>query len=139
MAPKTRERDGKVWCPKCQELKVPDNFRRNNPERVKRTGSIFRAHCIECERESSRKRHYKRRYGITEEQKFQLINIQGNKCSCCGNEFDDTPRGRPVVDHCHKSGNVRDILCDRYNTALGWVQEDIELCENLIEYIKKHQ
>lgn len=139
MAPKTRELDGKVWCPTCETYLPPDQYHRNGEHRVKRLGSIYRWQCKSCERVASKERKYKQRYSITIEQKEDMVRQQENKCACCNNTFRDTSRGHACIDHDHQTGKVRDILCDRCNTALGWVQEDIELCENLIAYIRKHK
>ncbi len=95
--------------------------------------------CKSCQKDRRQKYHYKKTYGISLEERNQLINIQGNKCGCCGNEFDNSFRGKPVVDHCHKSGKIREILCDRCNVALGVLGDDPELALKCMEYLQKHQ
>lgn len=59
-----------------------------------------------------------KRYGITEEQYKETFNSQGNACAMCkGTEPGGT--GTWCIDHCHKGGHVRGILCHTCNTALG--------------------
>jgi hypothetical protein len=41
-----------------------------------------------------------------------------------------------AVDHNHRTGKVRGILCSRCNTSLGFVDDNIVLLENMISYLK---
>ena len=53
-----------------------------------------------------------------------MLERQGNKCACCG-----APKSTGflsevlVVDHCHKTGDIRDLLCNDCNIVLGIVKE----------------
>lgn len=76
-------------------------------------------------------------YGISLEQWNEMLVKQNNKCSICSTEF--SLLEKPVVDHCHTTGKVRDLLCKKCNTALGMAQEDTNILFNLIEYIKRHK
>jgi hypothetical protein len=61
----------------------------------------------------------RRRYGITVEQYDEMLAAQGGVCALCGT---DQPGGRGEhfsVDHCHKDGHVRGLLCAGCNTNLG--------------------
>jgi hypothetical protein len=42
------------------------------------------------------------------------------------------------VDHNHKTGQIRDLLCIRCNTTLGMLEEDEDLIFSMLEYIKRH-
>ena len=76
----------------------------------------------------------------------QLLEKQGHKCAIC-NSTD--PKGRKsgrggsidvfFVDHNHKTGEVRGLLCNVCNRTIGYVNEDVELIKNMIEYVKKHK
>jgi hypothetical protein len=59
--------------------------------------------------------HVKQKYGITFEEVEILRGQQGNCCALCDKKFLSTP----CVDHCHKTGKVRGLLCVRCNSALG--------------------
>lgn len=43
-----------------------------------------------------------------------------------------------VIDHDHKTGNAREWICDSCNTGLGRFKDDIELIQEVIKYLKKH-
>jgi hypothetical protein len=44
-----------------------------------------------------------------------------------------------VIDHNHKTGNANDWICDSCNTGLGRFKDNIELLQEIIKYLKKHQ
>jgi hypothetical protein len=63
------------------------------------------------------------------------IRIQGYKCAICKIEF--TTKLKPCVDHCHKTGNYRGILCSSCNKALGFLNDNISSLKRAIKYLKK--
>jgi hypothetical protein len=67
---------------------------------------------------SSWKRHIKSKYGLTYEELVLLAEKQGNSCKICHTKF-PTLKSRMVhVDHDHKTGRVRGILCKFCNDQL---------------------
>jgi hypothetical protein len=44
-----------------------------------------------------------------------------------------------VVDHCHNTGALREMLCERCNSMLGFVREDPDVLRRAIEYIERHK
>lgn len=71
-------------------------------------------------RDKARSRYLMREYGITLEQKIAMIDAQNGKCAICEKEF-RSPRSTHL-DHCHKTGVIRGILCHECNTRLGWFE-----------------
>lgn len=75
----------------------------------------------------------KRLYGMSSSQYQQLAELQGNACVICR----EAPTGRPlVVDHCHASGQVRGLLCNRCNVGLGNFQDNPELFYRAAAYLE---
>ena len=88
--------------------------------------------CRKCDNQYHRKygkqhkeqhRIYQRRnrlktiYKGTPEQYNNMLKAQDNKCAICGKEFcKDNP---PFVDHDHKTGKIRGLLCNMCNLHLG--------------------
>jgi hypothetical protein len=68
------------------------------------------------------KRHaeIRRYYGMTFQQYTALLESQGGGCAICG--IKPNPKRRMPVDHSHKTGKNRGILCDRHNVALSWLE-----------------
>lgn len=62
------------------------------------------------------------KYGITETEYIVLYNAQDGRCAICG----VAPLNKLLcVDHDHKTGLVRGLLCARCNTAIGYFLDDI--------------
>jgi hypothetical protein len=64
-------------------------------------------------------------YGLTLQQYENMLSAQGNKCAICSIELTGEKKTtKPNVDHCHKTGVVRGILCGVCNTGLGHLERD---------------
>ena len=83
-----------------------------------------------------------RTLAITNDQYNEFKFEQNNKCSICKEEETRKGRGgeicRLCIDHCHKTGKVRALLCHSCNTGIGKFKDDIVLLQKAIEYLKKH-
>jgi hypothetical protein len=89
-----------------------------------------------------KRRHLVRDFGITEEIYEAMFAAQDGKCAICGREESaiDHKRKAPKslsVDHCHKTGVVRDLLCWTCNSTLGKIQESKTWLEAMISYLEK--
>lgn len=74
-------------------------------------------------------------YGISTEQKEQMIKQQNGVCPLCKKPFS---RKKDIhIDHDHDSGEVRGILCSKCNLAIGLLYESIPTLINIINYLKK--
>lgn len=72
----------------------------------------------------------KRKYGITPEQYDLMFKKQNGKCGICDNPFvENNKKGwgskkEPCVDHDHKTGKVRGILCRGCNLSLSMIEDE---------------
>lgn len=57
-------------------------------------------------------------YGLTLDAWSELFRLQGGRCKICHREG-----CRLSVDHCHTTGDVRGLLCQRCNAALGLMDD----------------
>ena len=87
-------------------------------------------------RRDNRLRVY-RKYSMTEEQWFTLLETQNNCCALCGLPFEDKPGLRPHTDHNHKTGIVRGLLHGHCNTAIGLLSDDATKCRCAAEYLER--
>ena len=77
-------------------------------------------------------------YGITLGEYNKMLEAQDHKCAICGQ--DETRfQKKLVVDHCHETGKVRQLLCNMCNHGLGNFKDDVALMAEAIKYITKHQ
>ena len=67
----------------------------------------------------------------------EMFEKQTGCCAICS--IHQSKRNRRLyVDHDHKTGDVRELLCNRCNTALGAFKDSIENMKKAIEYVNKH-
>jgi hypothetical protein len=81
--------------------------------------------------------HLKRNYGITLQEHTQMFEEQNGVCAICKGEGDGKWK-KLCVDHDHKTGNVRQLLCRNCNMVLGQVGDNVELLAEMIKYLNKH-
>ena len=129
-------------CTKCGVEKELEEFHRTSPFGLHGRKS----RCKMCSKASSRgvAFHYRRfdaqlrhYYGIDLEDWARMYNAQGGKCAIDPNHklgFDRYTH----VDHDHKTGEVRGLLCHHCNRALGGVMDNIEVLKKMIDYLEKH-
>lgn len=119
------------YCKACF-VKINADYKKRNPEGVKVTKKK--------EYSKNRRRYldtdYKRKYGISLEDFENKERIQNYLCEIC--KKPNPSKRRWHVDHCHKTGKIRDLLCHNCNRLLGGSQENIEILLNAINYLKKH-
>ena len=73
-------------------------------------------------------------YGITVADFDQILTAQDGRCACCLKVS-----GRTLhVDHDHKTGKPRGLLCSNCNTGLGLFGDDPILLRMALEYLAKH-
>jgi len=115
---------------RADRLKNPEKYRENEKKYKKRNWAKLSVN------ESLRK------LGLTNEQFILMNEKQNKKCAICKNEETRIGRGgeiaRLAIDHCHKSGKIRALLCHYCNIALGSFKDNIELLQSAIRYLKEH-
>lgn len=94
-------------CVECSKIRTANN-RARNPK-------LFEAY--------NRKSWLKKTYSISIEHYETLLNLQNNKCAICEKELTE----RPHIDHCHKSGKIRGLLCSNCNRGIGHFKDSPKL------------
>ena len=77
------------------------------------------------------------RYGISEEQYLALLNQTNGACHCCGRTEFKGKGKRLYVDHCHKTGEIRGLLCHSCNTAIGHLSDTLAGVLQAVVYLAK--
>jgi Recombination endonuclease VII len=79
-----------------------------------------------------------RLYGLTLDEYEALVDQQGGVCAIC-EEPPVKGRGkRLVVDHDHRTGRPRGLLCALCNVAIGYLREDPRLFDRAKEYLTRY-
>lgn len=81
--------------------------------------------------------YLKNTHGISIEEYEEMLEDQDGKCYVCGGV--GYSNGRLDVDHCHKTGRVRRLLCPMCNRALGMMRECSESILSLALYAEEHK
>ena len=135
-------------CLGCKKIKSLNEFRYHNGNKN------FVSRCKECAKkeqkayiEKNREKYLisqsfsqlKQTYGITKEEYETRMKNQGGKCAICSAE---TPQQKNIkrfsVDHCHKTKQVRGLLCSSCNRGLGYFYDNISILEKAVEYLRPY-
>ncbi|MFF9174763.1 endonuclease VII domain-containing protein [Streptomyces sp. NPDC003236] len=117
--------DGHKLCRKCGEVKPWSEWHRNAT-----ASDGLSTRCKVCRAAEGRAGHLKRNYGLTEAERDAMVAAQRGLCVICL----DAPAAH--VDHCHKTGRVRGVLCFNCNSALGKLREDPDVGRRAVAYLE---
>lgn len=114
----------------CSRRCATRNWETNHPEQKKAYVEAYtKSH--PDQRKAIKLKHY---YNMTLEQYNLLKEKQNGVCAIC---FDICKSGRDLsVDHDHKTGRIRGLLCHNCNYVLGAANDRIEILLKAIEYLK---
>lgn len=109
-------------CSRCSTVKRASAFRRSF-----HNDSGLDARCNECVGDINRESLY----GLSADAYSRLLRAQRGVCAICDQpETRLANHGRSLrglaVDHDHKTGEVRGLLCANCNKAIGLMQDDPE-------------
>ena len=81
----------------------------------------------------------KNKFGIDRQTYDDMLELQNGVCAICGTSDPGYKRGAWSVDHDHRSGKVRGLLCNHCNLLLGHARDSIENLRRAIDYLKEYQ
>lgn len=130
--------NGLRFCPACKQTKPLDQFYQS-----KNSNGGHASHCKDCSKflqkkyssKESQKKYYKRNkrkqldiylkreFGIGIEDYERMLDSQSGKCKICGKSIKENLK-RLAVDHCHKTGKVRGLLCSSCNICIGFIEKN---------------
>lgn len=113
-------RDGlQPRCKSCSALANKEYKARKDPRELKK---------------NQYKAFIKHKYGVSVEWVEERLAAHNNKCKVCGAKM-ELHTNTVAIDHCHKTGEVRDIVCKKCNTAMGHFRDDPKLIAKAIDYL----
>jgi hypothetical protein len=113
-------------CICCGNIKSRGEFN------LLRNGKPRNGICKECGRD--KKNAYRiSKYGLPLSVFNNYLQKQNNKCAICERDLMDETG--IMIDHCHKSGKVRGILCRNCNFMIGFGNDDINVLKSAINYL----
>lgn len=142
--------NGRGLCSSCYKKE----WRKLNPDKAKQHNKTWREKTLnrariyykenretllknskkwrEANKHKIKNKYLKYQYGITTEQYDQILDDQNCCCKLCGS----SPIKYPVVEHCHKTGRIRGIVCQKCNMAIAAVENNQHLLNKILEYIE---
>lgn len=132
-------------CYKCENILPITMFSKRSEAK-----SGLRSICKTCDRKhqrewrknssAGREYHLKKSYNLSLEDYRSILESQNGVCVICGKEETLKLRGvtKPLhVDHNHRTGKVRGLLCNECNSGLGRFKDNIELLQSAIQYLRE--
>ncbi|MGO4748250.1 endonuclease VII domain-containing protein [Streptomyces sp. 2MCAF27] len=116
---------GHKYCRTCGEIKPYNEWHRNAT-----ASDGLATRCKACKAVQGRRGHLKRQYGITEAERNEMVASQMGLCVIC------LKAPAVHVDHCHKTGKVRGVLCFNCNSAIGKLGDDPDIGRRAVAYLE---
>ena len=116
---------GHKLCRTCGEVKPHSEWHRNAT-----ASDGLSTRCKACRAVQGRQDHLKRQYGMTEAERDEMVASQMGLCVICL----EAPAVH--VDHCHKTGRVRGVLCFNCNSAIGKLGDDPDAVRRAAAYLE---
>ena len=119
-----RQRRAEVvrWCSECGSV----------------LAKCARSPCLKCRQAARVRERFETRlwvkYKLELEDWARMYEAQNGRCAICA-ECLSFEKNHVHVDHCHKTGRVRGLLCRFCNVALGSVFERVETLRGMIAYL----
>lgn len=81
-----------------------------------------------------------KRHGMTPEDYDRMHAAQGGLCRICGKPETTVKCGKVqllTVEHCHATGRVRGLTCNRCNRGMGMFDDDPTLLRRAAEHLER--
>lgn len=109
------------------KLRDPERYTAQNKERARRN--------YPKTKEGNRARQLMDLYGLSVEDYMDKLRAQNYRCFMCGKHQADF-KNWLAVDHCHKTGKVRALLCPKCNNAVAAYENHKDQIENYLKVFK---
>jgi hypothetical protein len=83
------------------------------------------------------RRRIKNTFGLTPDDLARMLDEQDHRCAICGWEDPGGPKRRLYIDHCHRTGQVRGLLCPPCNSFLGRLDDDPAKIHGAATYLER--
>lgn len=113
-----------AWC----RTRIPAHYRADRTTCSERCRGAKR-------RSGNPKRHLLWRYGITPDERAEILEAQHRACAICFGPEADV--GTLVVDHDHRTGAIRGLLCAACNSGLGLFRDRGDFLATAILYLDR--
>lgn len=144
--------DTHMQCCKCKEVKPHCDFHKDSTAHH-RHNLAYNCKVCACTaskalhhvrmktdqtyRDTKKNSYLKAKYGITKSD-YDKTLLATNSCEICRESL--VRVGSKIhLDHCHKTGAVRGVLCSKCNQGLGFFKDSASLLKSAEEYITRYK
>lgn len=121
---------GTKWCNRCEQYRPVTDF---GPRRDR---AALAPYCIPCTSVYGFEVRLRKEYGLTLAEYEAMADKQGGRCAIC---LRKPAARRLAVDHNHKTGRIRGLLCTRCNhKLLGASNEDSAILRRAADYLDSY-
>ena len=92
----------------------------------------------EKEKVKMKKYRLKKQYELTISDFNNLLLAQNMRCAICNQPLDLQNPNKVHIDHDHKTGKVRGVLCRDCNLAIGYLKDNPEYTKRATEYLERN-
>ena len=142
------KKDGYMYaCKECESKRDSNSLTRKSSKKLWREKNkekirLSRKPKQKVERKkkyiNKKDRELTKKFGITLSSFEEMMINQESKCAICGIEeavYKKILNQTLAVDHCHKTGKIRGLLCGNCNRALGLFKDNIDTLKQAIIYL----
>lgn len=122
-----------AYCKVCHRDRQR-KYRSDHPERVRRANRLTQLKREEHPRQYKTRwwrQYLKREYNVSPDEIKALYRSQGHRCAICKR------KKKLCVDHNHRTGKVRGLLCVDCNTGLGKLGDSLRGLMRAIKYLRQ--
>lgn len=127
-------------CRNCGKVKDKDKFNLKSDSPDGLTAQC--RNCIIYHKQYRWNYYLEYKHGITEAQYKLMLKSQNEVCKICKQSETIKQNGKIQklsVDHCHKTGKIRSLLCYRCNLLMGRFENNPGLLEAITEYLEENK
>lgn len=128
---------GEKQCKNCQTYKPLEQFHKNSNAWDGRSSMcrVCKSAWVQADRADNpdkyRGRFYRSKYGLSFE---EVEKLKAKGCALCGKKEDELHKMH--IDHDHKTGTIRGVLCMMHNVGLGKFGDDPVQLRAAADYIE---
>jgi len=109
-----------------------DTFLKNKEKKIAYYKEYYKTHKKDL-------RYYviQRKYSLTKDDFDKLLRDQNYRCAICNKPFNLPDTHNIYIDHNHRTGKVRGLLCPKCNSGIGYFEDNPEYLDKAFKYLKE--
>lgn len=131
------------FCAKCMGVWQREKYKTNKRE-IRRKAKVY-YHTVykkTFSEDDKRNAHFRKNYGISLVDYLAMVDTQKGFCGICGKDPTQNKSAlqrhkKLHIDHCHRTGKIRGLLCNSCNNALGVFGDNVSGLRRAIKYLTR--